>query len=108
MFLDMEEYSDDELFASVRKGEEVKKFLSSEVGKRIVEHAKNSHRMAVMALTAFSTGHYDLNKEADRESLARMLKDLSEPTTVLNIFSKFLIESDRSEEQLIQRDMEET
>lgn len=107
MFLDSE-YSDEELFRRVRLGEETKKFISSTVGRNLVDQARKKHKLAILAMTDFSLSNYDLNDQQSREDIRKILNDLAEPTRVLLALSNLISEADKATEEARQRDMEDT
>lgn len=107
MFIDVDEWSDDDLLVRVKTGQEVSRFMTTSVGKKILDRAKEKHKAAVVALTGFAVSNYSLERESDRSSLESILRDLAEPTRVMQAFADLLQDAQRSEDIYQIRRMEE-
>jgi len=107
MFIDIDQWTDDELFARVREGEEARRFISSLIGKKILERAKEKHKLVVMALTQMAVDGCSLSDPDTTRALEKILRDIATPALVMQSIQELLVDAERSEALLKQRDIED-
>lgn len=108
MFIDPDQWTDEDLFVRVREGEDIKAFLSSPLGRKIMDAAKERHKMAVIAITQVAVEGFDLDNYEDKRTLEKILRDIAAPSTVLQYIQELLVDADKSEAILRQRDIEDS